>query len=210
MNQNSNLTYKSLSLNDPNSRRSLGPLTEVTKHVIPLCCALILALILSACSPGKEEVVQPSAAPILPTTQDTGTEESPSVQVSESELLESISGEMLGVPTEVQFDYEDELGVVFVRWEIASENSNEKIIAGAKQDTVVILRTIYLSGLDFEEIWLSGWYTVTIDINANTAPAEMVFLKYERETIAQLHWDRVRSQFIWDITRWKGLHDLFK
>lgn len=173
---------------------------------------LVMILMLSACASGTETVTAPPDVQQSPPAEDSSTIDLPSPMLSEDELLAAINAEedLLGVLTEVVFDYDDEPGVVFVRWNIASGVTNEKIIAGAKQDTVVILRTTYLSGLEFDEIWLSGWYTVTIDINANTSHDEMCFLKYERETIAQLHWDRVRSQFIWDITRWKGLHDLFK
>lgn len=177
-------------------RKTVSPTT--------LAIAIGLSLMIAACSSAATapEPTLPdatAASPAAPTTRPKTI----------AELSAEIEGQLLGELVALETDYEGMPGRIFARWDIAMGDTNEAIIDGARQDSVAILGSIARSGIEYEEVWLSGWYTITIDINLNTEHTEMVSLFYNRATLEPRNWDGLRHQFIWVISDGGHLHWLF-
>jgi hypothetical protein len=167
-----------------------------------------MAFLASACSGATDEVA--------PEPIDSGSDvESPSASDTRTspktieEVVTEIDEQLIGELVNLELDHEGEPGRIYARWDIAIDSTNEAIIDGARLDSVTILRSIARSGINYEEVWLSGWFTITVDINLNTEHTEMVSLFYDRETLEPRNWDGIRSQYIWLISDRGNIHWLF-
>ncbi len=167
--------------------------------------ALVLGLLLSGCG----LAASPTAAPTSPpagTPSPLAGEQAP----TQAELEEAISADLNGDLLELDLRHDALAGNVFVRWDIAIGDTNDEIIDGAMDDTVVILREVATSGIEYQQVRLSGWYTLTVDINLNTEHTEVLDLTYYKEKLDQLHWERVRPRYIWVIADQAAVHYLFQ
>ncbi|NIW44051.1 MAG: hypothetical protein GWN30_04570 [Gammaproteobacteria bacterium] len=79
-----------------------------------------------------------------------------------------------------------------------------------KEETTEILDTIYHSGANFNRVTLSGWYTITIDINNTLEYIEMLSVLYDKEILDQINWQTVRPEYIWLIAERSMVHRLLK
>ena len=164
-----------------------------------------VVVLCSGCATEPTATATPTQTP-EPTLAPTPTRP----PTTEEELMAMISSELLGYLKEVIFDYQGNTETLFVNWDVARDSTNERIISGAQQDTVTILRAIAESNIDYQEVRLSGWYPVTIDINDNVEDTEVIWLYYDRSTLEELNWENVRSQYIWIVADRGSVHRLLQ
>lgn len=137
---------------------------------------------------------------------------SPSTQptLNPEELKVKIQSELKGELTHFIQDYRDHSGTVFVRWDLAGDSTNALIAKSAKEDTVTVLENFAASKQSFEEIIVSGWHYWTVDINGTLEYNEFFRLKYTTETLTNINWDTVRSDYIWLIADSGEIHWLLE
>jgi hypothetical protein len=158
---------------------------------------LLILGVLVACSPqsAPERPVQTPTPP--PTPQATNTQTPTIVSISSEELSHQIQSEIKGELTHLIYDYQDNPGEIFARWDMYGDSTNERIAKTAKEDSVAILGAITQSDLTFTKVIISGWYYWTVDINNTIEYNEFFRLHYDLETLEQINWETVRSQYIW-------------
>jgi hypothetical protein len=182
---------------------------------------IFLVIVFSGCSP--QGTTEPSPEPISTSEpQETLTQpvEQPTLSptpmiersepMTEGELEDSLTEAIQGEFKEIIYDFQDEPGTIFVKWEFFPEYSTESIVDTAKEDTAAILRTIYYSGMDFNEVIVSGWFTQTVDINNNVEYTELLQLYYGRNKLDGIKWDSLRVQYIWLIADDGQIHWLLE
>lgn len=180
---------------------------------VPVTIACI-GLVLFGCVAETSEVELP-IQPAQPTVQTPNALPDTQAQVttapaSRVDLIKTINADLRGDLLELDLSYEGRRGNIFVRWDIAIDDTNDAIIEGAREDTVTILRAIALSGFDYQDVRLSGWYTLIIDINLNTQYQEVLNLYYTREKLDPMDWDNIRARYIWVISDEGAVHWLLQ
>jgi len=188
---------------------------RISKRLIVFSILMVISF--SGCSPrpSADATSEPIAtsAPQEPTSQPTiQPTQTPTIAIvrsepmTESELEETLTNELKGKLKGITYDYLDEPGTIYVMWEFFPDYSNQRISDAAKEDTATILRTFYFSGMDFDEIIVSGWFTETVDINNNVEYSEFLHLYYGREKVEGIKWDTLRVQYIWLIADYGEVH----
>lgn len=184
-----------------------------------ICLMITFVILSTGCVAESAETLVITQSPSTPTTQPTiekkeTIEVTPttaaSEQTTEDQLIDSIGDELLGHLKKVTIGYMDDPGRIYVRWELSTASENEKIIQYAQDDTVTILRNCWESGASFYEVQISGWFTQTVDINANLEYRELIDLVYTKDTLELVNWETVRSQFIWIIADGGSVHWLLQ
>ncbi len=157
---------------------------------------LLLFLLVAACTPqSTSQLGQPATSEITPSPLQLPTEAE--MLTKEEELEDLLREVLIGDLKDVIFDHNGEPGMLFISWDLQSAYSNELIADGAKEDTVEILRTIVESDVEYEEVNISAWYPMTVDINNNVEDTEVISLYYDRATLEGRNWDTIRKQYIW-------------
>jgi hypothetical protein len=155
-----------------------------------------LALALIALSIGCSTKPSLTAAPvstIKPAQASTPTELPPTA----NELSDLIGRDLEGEIRDLAFNYQGKHGILFISWNLQGFYTNELIARSAQRDTVEILRLIVESGLEFNQVLISGWYPMTVDINNTIEDTEVISLYFDRETLEERNWRTIRSQYIW-------------
>ena len=117
-------------------------------------------------------------------------------------LSEDLQGELISFHSN-----DEEAGEINVRFQILLEGTTARTIRVAREDTVCILHAIERSQLIYQQIVISGWAPITVDINANTQNTELLLLRYDRETVDAIDWNALRTQYIWLIASYSQIHD---
>lgn len=156
---------------------------------------LLLFLLVAACTTQASPEARPPVS----------TEPTPSAQldqpvkgISTEEELEDLLREVVsGELKDVIFDHEGEAGTLLVCWNLQGAFSNDIIAKTAQEDTVNILGTVVESGVEYDQVHISGWYPMTIDINNTLQDTEVISLYYNKATLEERNWDTIRAQYIW-------------
>ncbi len=177
------------------------------KHVsrrILICMGLSFVLCMGCTAAGQEtDIVPTTAAPVQSATITQTPSRAP---LDQEQVRQLIFDDLRGDLTSVKQGDEDP-GEVFVQLQILLEDTATRTIRTAQEDTVAILQVIAQSGLPYERIVISGWAPITIDINSNTQNTELLFLRYDRETLEAIDWGAVRAKYIWLIASYSRIHD---
>jgi hypothetical protein len=111
----------------------------------------------------------------------------------ENLLREVLSGDL----KDVIFNYKGNPGMLFICWDLQGAYSNELIAKGAKEDTVKILRVVVESSVEYDQVLISAWYPLTVDINNTIEDTKVISLYYDKATLEGRNWDTIRMQYIW-------------
>ncbi len=186
-----------------------------------LFSSVVLLVLISACRPSSEPIPTETAEPtilaptgtaeVIPPTDADLTEtptEAPGFDSDQiiSELEENLSGRL----KTIEFEHENDPEWIYVRWDLEGGGTNQMIAEQTKEETTEILDTIYHSGANFNRVTLSGWYTITIDINNTLEYIEMLSVLYDKEILDQINWQTVRPEYIWLIAERSMVHRLLK
>jgi len=157
---------------------------------------LCILLLVTACTvQSTPEPGRPATTETAPTSVQTPT---PAETPITEEELENLLREVLSSDLkDVIFDYRGKPGTLFICWDLQGAYSNELIAKGAKEDTVEILRAVVESSAEYDQVHISAWYPMTVDINNTLEDTEVISLYYGRATLEGRNWDTIRSQFIW-------------
>lgn len=166
---------------------------------------LSVSLLITACT------TQSTLEPGLPATTETAptSVQSPApakTSITEEELENLLREVLSGDLKDVIFDYKGNPGRLFICWDIQGAYSNELIVKGAKEDTVEILRAVVESSVDYDQVLISAWYPMTVDINNTLEDTEVISLYYDKATLEGRNWDTIRSRYIWLIADRGFLH----
>ena len=157
---------------------------------------LIIFLLLAACaSQATPEEKQPATTE--PSQKSVQTPTSASTTFTEEELENLLREVLSGDLKDVVFDYKGEPGTLFICWDLKSDYSNELIEKAAQEDTVEILRAVVESSAEYDQVLISAWYPMTVDINNTLEDTEVISLYYDKATLEERNWDTIRSQYIW-------------
>ncbi|MFX0145521.1 MAG: hypothetical protein ACFE9C_15760 [Candidatus Hodarchaeota archaeon] len=157
---------------------------------------LFILLISTACT---TQITPEASQPITidPTQKPVQTDTAVKTTITEEELEILLREVLIGDLKDVIFDHDGEPGMLFICWDIQAAYSNELIADGAKEDTLEILRTVVESDVEYDEVHISGWYPMTVDINNTIEDTEVISLFYDRATLEGRNWDTIRTQYIW-------------
>jgi len=97
---------------------------------------------------------------------------------------------------DVIFDCKGNQGRLFICWDLQGAYSNELIAKGAKENTVEILRAVVESSVEYDQVLISAWYPLTVDINNTLEDTEVISLYYDKATLEGRNWDTIRGQYI--------------
>lgn len=126
--------------------------------------------------------------------------------VSPEQLHANLQAELQGELTHLIWDYRDQAGTVFVRWDLAGDSTNARIAKSAKEDTAIVLKNLFDSNQPFEKVIVSGWHYWTVDINGTLDYNEFFRLEYTPETLDEINWGSLRSDYIWLIADRGEIH----
>ncbi|HEY46890.1 MAG: hypothetical protein AMJ88_07040 [Anaerolineae bacterium SM23_ 63] len=158
-----------------------------------ILCVLFL---LTACTTQSTlESRQPSRTEATPTSVETP--KPVKTTITEEELGNLLSEVLSGELKDVIFDYKSRPGTVFICWNLQGAYSDELIAKNAKEDTVQILRTVVESGIEYDQVLISAWHPMTVDINNTLEDTEVISLYYDKDTLEGRNWDTIRTQYIW-------------
>ena len=170
-----------------------------------LICMWLSTILCMGCTvAGQETEAIPTTA--VPVQSVTAAQTPSKVPLDQEQVRQLISDDLRGDLASVKQGDEDP-GEVFVEFQILLEDSAPCTIRAAQEDTVTILHAIARCGVPYERIVISGWAPITIDINSNTQNTELLFLRYDRETVEAIDWDSVRAKYIWLVASYSRIHD---
>lgn len=180
-----------------------------------------LSMFLSACREASNGMDTPVVSPTQITTTipvtitPTGTptiidKEEPLPSVDREQIIIQIDDILSGRLKAVNFGFEDRSELITVEWNFEGGGSNRMIASQAREETTDILDILYHSEIDYEQITLSGWYTITVDINNNLEYLELLSLDYSEETLDQINWKTVRPPYIWLVADRAFVHRLLQ
>jgi hypothetical protein len=157
---------------------------------------LCVLLLMTACTAqATPELGQPTTSEITPSLVLSPTPAKTSI--TEEELEQHLREVLSDNLKDVIFDYKDNPGILFICWDLQSAYSNELIAKGAKEDTVEILRTVVENNVEYDQVLISAWHPITVDINNTIEDTEVISLYYDKATLDGRNWDTIRTQFIW-------------
>lgn len=176
---------------------------RVSRRIL-ICMWLSSVLCMGCAAAGQETDIVPTTA--APVQSATIAETPSSVPFDNARMRQLLSEDLRGDLISVKHSDADP-GEIFVEFQILLEDTATRTIRTAREDTVNILHAIARSGLSYEQIVISGWAPITIDINDNTENKELLLLRYDRETVEAIDWDAVRAKYIWLIASYAQIHD---
>ena len=106
----------------------------------------------------------------------------------------------------VEANYEEDSGVLFIQFDIADSMTKGLTAKGAQDDTVALLEAADDSGIDFDKVFIQGYFPMT-DQYGNTDDSMILNVGYTPSIIEQINFDNptVRDT-VWDIREQGMVH----
>ncbi len=106
----------------------------------------------------------------------------------------------------VEANYEEDSGVLFIQFDIADSMTKGLTTKGAQDDTVALLEAADDSGIDFDKVFIQGYFPMT-DQYGETDDSMILNVGYTPSIIEQINFDNptVRDT-IWDIREQGMVH----
>jgi len=150
-------------------------------------------------APEDNETEEPKDEPAEGTEEAEDSEEP--APASPEEQIESATA-----ADNVEANYEPDSGVLFIQFDIADSLTKGFTAKSAQDDTVALLEAADDSGIDFEKVFIQGYFPMT-DQYGNTEDSMILNVGYTPSIIQQINFDNptVRDT-IWDIREQGMVH----